>query len=59
MEEEGLKVLRARMTPVSLPDSVARGYREKKKKLRELQETSGESQISVRPKDEGSVQGSG
>lgn len=31
VEEEGLKVLRARMTPVSLPDSVSRGYREKKK----------------------------
>lgn len=48
---ESLKVIRARRTPAPLRDPVARGYWGRKT-LRGLQESSGESQVSVRSRKE-------
>ena len=47
---ESLKVIRARRTSAPLKDPVARGCCGAGKTLRGLQESSGESQVSVRPR---------
>lgn len=47
---ESLKVIRARRTPAPLKDPVVRGCCGAGKTLRGLQESSGESQVSVRPR---------